>query len=185
MIKVPCPGTSQCIFENRISIFPRHGLWPDKNYYINCTKHIDNTKKWTLPEKISPQKQFSPASPIPMQNWYPPISQLDEHSTDFDISNISLTFRLSQTCSKNSGETMVATSTHKQIKELNSLVVTFLKSGVLRKEDISVLEHGLNFCPSLKHYHKKSLKDSFYWFIRCLKLCQYFFNSELIVNYWK
>ena len=67
---------------------------------------------------------------------------------------------------------MVATSTHKQIKELNSLVVTFLKSGVLRKEDISVLEHGLNFCPSLKHYRKKSLKDSFYWFIRCLKLCE-------------
>ena len=49
---------------------------------------------------------------------------------------------------------------------------------MLRKEDISVLEHALNFCPSLKHHNKDSLKDSFYWFIRCLELCKYFFNSS-------
>lgn len=46
---------------------------------------------------------------------------------------------------------MVANSPHKQIKELNSSVVSFLKSTVLRKEDISVFEHSLNFGPSLKN----------------------------------
>ena len=73
---------------------------------------------------------------------------------------------------------MDATSPNKQIKELNSSVVSFLKSRVLRKEDISVLEHGFNFCPSLKHYNKESLTDSFYWFIRSLKLHEYFFDSS-------
>ena len=48
-------------------------------------------------------------------------------------------------------QTIVANSPHKQIKELNSSVVSFLKSTVLRKEDISVFEHGLNFGPSLKN----------------------------------
>ena len=71
---------------------------------------------------------------------------------------------------------MVTTSPHKQTKKLNSSVVSFLKTRVLRKEDISVLEHGLNFCPSLKHYNKESLSDSIYWFIRHLKFHEYFFN---------
>ena len=65
-------------------------------------KHIDSIKKWT-PPKTSPQKQFRPASPISTRNRYSAISQLDEHSPDFDISNISPTFRLSQTCRRNYG----------------------------------------------------------------------------------
>ena len=73
---------------------------------------------------------------------------------------------------------MVTTSPQKQIKELNSSVVSFLKSRVLRKKDISVSEHGLSFCPSLKHYKKESLTDHFYWFIiRRLKLYEYFFKA--------
>ena len=40
---------------------------------------------------------------------------------------------------------MVATSPDKQIKGLNSSVVLLLKNMMLRKEDMSVLEHGLNF----------------------------------------
>ena len=50
--------------ENRISVFSQHQLCPDKNHYINCMKHIDNTKKWTLPWKTSAQKQFRLASPV-------------------------------------------------------------------------------------------------------------------------
>ena len=78
---------------------------------------------------------------------------------------------------------MTATSPHKQIKQLNSSVISFLKSRVLRKEDFSVLEHGLNSCPSLKHYSKESEMDSFYWFIRRLKLREYFFNSSDTTEY--
>ena len=136
----------------------------------STVRNIESTKKWAIPRKNSPQKQFRPASPISTQNQYSPVSQLGEHSTDFDIWNISPTFRLSKTCSINSRETIVATSPHKQIKELGSSVVSFLKSRMLRKGDISVLEHGLNFCPSLKHYNKESLTDNFYLFIRRLKL---------------
>ena len=40
---------------------------------------------------------------------------------------------------------MVATSPDKQIKGLNSSVVLLLKSMILRREDMSVLQHGLNF----------------------------------------
>ena len=49
---------------------------------------------------------------------------------------------------------------------------------MLREEDISDLKHGLNFCPSLKHYNKEPLTDSFCWFIRHLKLCSYLFNNS-------
>ena len=127
-------------------------------------KHIDNTKKMDPSKKTSHQKQFMSASPTSTQNQYLTISQLDENSTDFNTSNISSTISLSQ----NSGKTMVANTPHEQIKELNSPVVSFLKSRVLRKEDIN----------HMKQYNKELLTDSFYWFIKHLKLIKYFFNSS-------
>ena len=84
-----CNQLSQCILENRISIFPQHQLCLGKNQYIICAKYIDSTKKMDTCYTKLMLSYFTNRWTF---NWF----WYYKHFS---------TFRLSQTCTKNSGET--------------------------------------------------------------------------------
>ena len=64
-------------------------------------------------------------------------------------------------------------------KNINSKSnVVNISSRKLTQEEVQVLELGLNFCPSVKHFNKEQLADDFYWFIRRLKLREYFHEES-------
>ena len=60
----------------------------------------------------------------------------------------------------------------------NSKVIN-LSQRELSADEISVLELGLNFCPSVQHYNKEQLAEDCYNFIRRLKLREYFYKDEV------
>ncbi len=59
-----------------------------------------------------------------------------------------------------------------------SSVINLCKTRILSPDEISVLEFGLNFCPSVKDFNKESVTDGCFRFIRRLKLREYFFGRE-------
>jgi hypothetical protein len=59
-------------------------------------------------------------------------------------------------------------SIHQQLK--SSSVINLSKKRTLTKAEISVLEFGLTFCPSVKEFNKEGLADDCFHFIRKLKL---------------
>ena len=78
--------------------------------HINSTKLGHFLKKLVFRNNLHQHHQFY--TKLILTNL-----QLDEHSTNFDISNISSTFRLSNTFSKNSGETKVVRLSFLHIKK--------------------------------------------------------------------
>jgi len=78
---------SECFLENRISSFPRHRVSHEKHSFINCTKSVDETKKWSLPKKSTPPKSFQPSPPIPLNNQFTPLHM----NTDFIVRGIKQT----------------------------------------------------------------------------------------------
>ena len=53
-----------------------------------------------------------------------------------------------------------------------------LSSRKLSSDEISVLELGLSFSPSIKHYNQEQLAEGFFYFIRRMKLCEYFYKDS-------
>ena len=64
------------------------------------------------------------------------------------------------------------TSVQHQLR--TSSVINLSKKRTLTPDEISVLEFGLNFCPSVKEFNKEKLADDCFHFIRRLKLKEYF-----------
>lgn len=67
-------------------------------------------------------------------------------------------------------------SVHQQLK--SSSVINLSKKRTLTKAEISVLEFGLTFCPSVKEFNKERLADDCFHFIRKLKLKEYFARTH-------
>ena len=59
-----------------------------------------------------------------------------------------------------------------------SSVINLSKSRQMSPDEISVLELGLNFCPSVKEINKEQLADDYFHFIRRLKLREYFSGAD-------
>ena len=53
-----------------------------------------------------------------------------------------------------------------------------MSSARLSKSELSVLEKGLNFCPTSKEPNRIKLLDDLYFFCRKLRLKEYFYSSE-------
>ena len=53
-----------------------------------------------------------------------------------------------------------------------------ISSAKLSESEISLLNKGLNFCPSTKEPNKEQLLDNFYFFCRNLKLKEYFYGGD-------
>ena len=51
-----------------------------------------------------------------------------------------------------------------------------ISSTKLSESEISLLNKGLNFCPSTKQPNKEQLLDDLYFFCRKLKLKEYFYG---------
>ena len=57
-----------------------------------------------------------------------------------------------------------------------------ISSTKLSESEISLLNKGLNFCPSTKQPNKEQLLDDLYFFCRKLKLKEYFYGSDNITD---
>ena len=53
-----------------------------------------------------------------------------------------------------------------------------ISSKKLRESEVSLLNKGLNFCPSTKEPNKEQLLDDLYFFCRKLKLKEYFHGAD-------
>ena len=53
-----------------------------------------------------------------------------------------------------------------------------ISSTKLSESEISLLNKGLNFCPSTKEPNKEQLLDGLYFFCRKLKLKEYFYGDD-------
>ena len=66
----------------------------------------------------------------------------------------------------------------KRIADKKTSILNLSKERKLTSDEISVLDLGLTFCPSVEHFNKEQLADDVYKFIRQLSLREYFCNED-------
>ena len=66
----------------------------------------------------------------------------------------------------------------KRIADKKTSILNLSKNRKLTNDEISVLDLGLTFCPSVQHFNKEQLADDVYKFIRQLSLKEYFSNDD-------
>ena len=182
---------THCLERRKMQPFPKFRTHVIPSKYHEVTSNYDNTQKWSKPSHSSPPKDNQPFT-VPTQNRF---SILEEAPDGDPQASLAASFKKRSPLSKKSSPPKKSTppckmspqneeSTRKTKINHHSLV-TNLSSRHLSKIELSTLELGLSFCPSVKDFNQEKVCDDFYNFIRRLKLKDYFkdnCNSHDTIN---
>lgn len=194
-----------CLGNRDISRFHSYRTHLTPNKYIDVTSHIKDTDKWSNPKKTS-YSNHSPKSPtIQLSNRFSTlVDNMDDtnladtpgaQTTNYSPCSVhqqqhngigkNIPPRTSNLDSKQNkyriSNQQRNNKPNNPIRDysLNSKIIINLTNPLrpLTKEEAEVLELGLSFSPSIQHFNKEKLTEDFYWFIRRLKLTEYFHNA--------
>ena len=147
-----------CFETGKITSFPKYETGDDKNVTISSNKDTEGSS-WLSPKRYnlrSSQKTHNTGNKsIPLRNQYTPLSS--EAKT--------------QTKSK------LRTAPTPPRKHQISQVVHNLSKVPLTNHELSLLEKGLNFCPSTKDVNTEELLDDTFAYCRKLRLKHHFGGS--------
>ena len=167
-----------------------------RNHLVTC---LENGKLQPFPKYLSISTTKTKSIPSPDSPWQMPrrsqrIRQLQSTSkernhdipltnrfiTDYpkeNTANISTTKKINANDAHNQkAENELPTA--KNTRKCTSDIIQNLSNIELTSAEQSILEKGLNFCPTTKSPNKTKLLDDLYFFCRKLKLKEYFFDHS-------
>ena len=154
----------ECLEAGKFTPFPRYRNTDDEVQSPSRTRHQSQSQgdSWITPKRYNLRSQSRKGEDIPTvvtSNQYSALSE--DYSTH----------QPGEVVSKQIEET-----TKKDEKHQISSVVHNISNSILTKEEMKLLEKGLNFCPSSKNVNKEELLDDVFAYTRNVRL-KYYFNS--------
>ena len=140
-----------CFRNQKITPFPKYNCTNEKIEIIN---KMNKQEQWQQPRRSTRiQEKNKKSTSITLQNRFSPIKKLTPNSSKNVNKNLS------------------------QQKFQITDIVHNLSSTSLSPTEISLLEKGLNFCPTTTDPDKERLINDIYFFCRKLKLKEHFYSE--------
>jgi len=151
----------QCFENKQLTSFPKYNLKQTNNIISRNTTLTD----WKSPrrsQRIKNRCQIKLPN-IKLQNQFEILGEIQHQNNN-----------------KNIKET--PTTQQDKCKHQITNIIHNISGFLLNHEEISVLEKGLNFCPTTKDLNQEELLDDLFSFCRKQRLKHHFHNNETSIN---
>ena len=160
----------QCLENGQLTPFPKYKH--DKT--INKRVELASKSDWKLPRRSKRLQEktitkLATSHPVTLQNRYQLLSNENENPIP-----VQPTEDLMNNINENIDENIPAISKN---SSPNSIIYN-ISTISLTSTEKSLLEKGLNFCPTTPKFNKVKLLDDIYWFCRKIRLSEYFWNEN-------
>ena len=179
----------ECLEKKKISRFPIHRTSDHSQATVEVTHAFPDEEKWITPKNASSQECKVEIAPLQLSNRFSPLEETPTQgssSVHFQVGSGSPERAQHSHTQSNSAErsNIKVTPGHSNARPKatsNSSMIKNLTNNpqrALSKDEAAVLEKGLSFCPSQKHFNKETLAESFFSFFRRMKLREFFSEKE-------
>ena len=182
-----------CLTNKVIQRFPIHKESCISQPSKEVTHNVPATQKWVTPKRTTRHMLNVKISPVRLTNRFTSLTEDMEDNEGNNNIHTQNSERMDGIPSSprphnnSSANTPLTTSSaesqpaQSQDFSKKSSVIKNLTHNPYRplsKDEIAVLELGLSFSPSKRFYNKEKLTEDLYWFIRKLKLKEFFFERK-------
>ena len=153
------------------------------------THNIPSTEKWSTPKRSTKHLVNVRISPVKLTNRFAALASVQKDNNNYDESLLATPLTKRNTCTAQETSSSNSQSKTPRVSvpvtdsdcTKHSNVIKNLTHDPYRplsRDEVEVLEMGLTFSPSRRFYNKESLTEDMYWFVRKLKLKEYFFQKN-------